>query len=132
MRSSFFLSALMLATVHSFSRSVNCASTSSSLVGAGDKFSPSLLTFPLCSAAFAFELAFESTFELLLATLSLLGRYDRTLPLDEFSFAAARSILGTKIAAAIPNPAMAIKRTARMPSTHGQTLRFAGGAAGGW
>src|SRR5712691_8942332 len=130
MRSSFFLSALMLATVHSFSRSLNCASTSSSLVGGGDEFSPSLLTFPLCAAAFALELAFESAFELLLATLSLSGRYDRTFAFDEFSFAAARSILGTKTAAAIPNPAMAIKSTARIPTTHGQTLRFAGGAAG--
>src|ERR1700682_4841871 len=122
MRSSFFLSALILATVHSFSRSVNCDRTSSSLVGAGDKFS----LFPVFSAALALELAFEFAFKLVLATLLLSGRYDRTLAFDEFSFAAACSIRGTKIAAAIPNPTMAIKRTARIPTTHGQILRFAG------
>jgi hypothetical protein len=68
---------------------------------------------------FAFVFAFE---------LRLSGRYERAFVFDELLFAAARNIRGTNTAAAIPNPAIAIKRRARIPTTQSHAFRFAGGA----
>src|SRR6266545_2034583 len=101
MRSNFFLSALIFATVHSCSRSVRSRNTSPSSVG-GDVVSSAELSLVFSLSAAGLELRLESRlfrfgFELL--------RWPRLeLRLKEFMFDDARIILGIMIAAAIPSP----------------------------
>src|SRR6185312_7106549 len=113
MRSSFFLSALRLATVHSCSRSVSVDNTSASSVGGGVVSSSlELLAFDSPELEFArfrfsFELSGRSTFAFRFAFL-----------LD------ALIIRGNKNAAAIPSPTSTMNNSAKIPRTHGHAWRL--------
>src|SRR5687767_428094 len=118
MRLSFFLSALMFATVHSSSRFFRSVSTAASSVGGGVLSSVvSSLSFSLVVPEFRLESGWFK--------LGLESR--RTLTVLELLFA-ARSMFGIKITAAIPSPANSISTSARIPTSQGQVLRWFLGA----
>src|SRR6266511_3649855 len=121
MRSNFFLSALIFATVQSCSRSVMSRNTSPSSVG-GDVVSSAELSLLISESAAELELRLESRpfrfgFEPL--------RWPRLeLRLEELVFDEARIILGIMIAAAIPSTAKTTNTIARIPRTQGHVLRL--------
>src|SRR6266700_3900261 len=112
MRPSFLLSALILATVHSCSRSVRSCNTFSSSAGGG------------ASSALELSLLFTFSSAELELGLELLGWGILALKLEGFLFDDARITLGIKIAPAIPSPAKTTNTTARIPRTQGHVLRL--------
>src|SRR6185503_10453862 len=119
MRSSFFLSALMLATVHSCSRSVSVDNTAASSVGGG-VVSSSVLAFESAELKFEFALEFESA--LFMLTFELLRRSTFAL---RFAFVLdALIIRGTKTTAAIPSPANTMTKIAKIPRIQGHVWRL--------
>src|SRR6185436_9257771 len=118
MRSSFFLSALIFAAVHSCSRSVRSDNTCASSVGGGVVLSPFQLSL-LFSFLFA-ELELE-LFELEGGGTTL-RRSALALTLILVLLFDAFMMLGMNTAAAIPNPAKTISTTARMARIQGQVL----------
>src|SRR5258705_5578804 len=113
MRSSFFLSALILATVHSCSRSVSADNTAASSFGGGVvSSSVEVLAFDSGELEFAlFKFAFESL--------------DRSTFLLRFAFALdALIIRGTKTTAANPSPAKTMAKIAKIPRSHVHVWRL--------
>src|SRR6266542_1020230 len=122
--SSFCLSALILAAVHSFSRSLRSARTLVLSFGGAEVASSSgavpVFSFRLSRFEFGAGV-FEFRFE-----LSRSLRWIFALAVARFLFEAARIMFGIRIAATIPSPTMPMNATARMPTTLGQTFRLVG------